>query len=246
MTTVAGELQAALERVLGEVVVVVCAGRTDAGVHASDQAVTFDTDRVVDVNGLRASINALCRPHIVVSAARYVDRSFDARHSCAGRSYTYRILNRQVPDPFRRRVTWRVSQPLDGDAMQTTVDQLIGVHDFSSFCRRQFVKRGGEVLEKPRSRELRTANWVRSGDELVLTISASSFCQQMVRSIVGLSVSAGLGLVDPLDVPAILSARDRKAVPKIAPPHGLMLSHLDYGDIPFVDVPFGADPRDTR
>ena len=105
----------------------------------------------------------------------------------------------------------------------------MGTHDFSSFCRRQFDLRSGEPVEKTRLRTVRRIDWTPApDDEVHLTIAASSFCQQMVRSIVGLSVEVGVGDVAISEVPKILAALDRDAVPTVAPPQGLFLLKVDY------------------
>lgn len=228
--TVAGTLIGALEQVLQHPISIACAGRTDAGVHALDQVVHFDTERAAVVpEELKASLNQLCKPHIAVSEVRVVDPSFHARYSCTGRTYRYRIMNRRLPDPFRRLYAWRVSLPLELDAMNAALQPLLGTHDFTSFCRRQFVTLDDGVVEKPRVRELRAAEWSTGpDDEVQLVISASSFCQQMVRSITGLCVDVGLGRVEVAEVPAVLAAQDRRAVERVAPPHGLFLERVDY------------------
>lgn len=227
--TVGGVLRVGLETVLRHEVPIVCAGRTDAGVHALDQVVHFDTEVEIDADRIRRSLNGLCKPHIVVHEVRPVATEFDARFSCVGRTYRYRVLNRRDPDPFRHDLTWRVAEQLDVDAMNDAGAALIGTHDFSSFCRKQFAEVHGETIEKTRTRELRSVDWSRApGDEVHLVISASSFCQQMVRSITGLCVAVGLGRLAPYDVPAILEAKDRTAVPRVAPPQGLFLERVQY------------------
>ena len=229
VTTVGGTLRDALEQILQHPVPIVCAGRTDAGVHALDQVVSFDTDRAVDAEAMRASLNGLCKPHIVISEVEAVGDDFDARFSCTGRTYRYRILNRRLPDPFRNDYTWRVARPLDVDAMHAAGQALLGTHDFSSFCKRQFDTSGDEPVEKPRTRTLRSIEWTREPvDEVHLLISASSFCQQMVRSITGLCVDIGLGEIDGATVPDTLAARDRTRVPRVAPPQGLYLLSVSY------------------
>lgn len=227
--TIGGVLRVGLETILQHDVPITCAGRTDAGVHALDQVVHFDTDRPVDPDKLRGSMNSLCKPHIVIGEVVPMADDFDARFSCTGRAYRYRVLNRRVPDPFRREFTWRVAQPLDIGLMQRAGEHLIGTHDFSSFCRRQFGTDGDDKFEKPRTRTLRTVRWTREvDDELHLVITARSFCQQMVRSITGLCVDAGRGEVPISDVPGILAAKDRLVVPTVAPPQGLFLERVTY------------------
>lgn len=230
--TIGGTLRFALEQVLQHDVPIVCAGRTDAGVHALDQAVCFDTDKPIHFESLRTSLNALCKPHIVVREVALVPDEFDARFSCTGRAYRYRVLNQRLPDPFRREFTWRVSQPLDVAAMQAAGQALCGTHDFSSFCRRQFDTSGDEPYEKSRTRSVTSLEWVtRPESEIHLEIEAVSFCQQMVRSITGLCVDVGLGMTKVDAVAEILAARDRLAVPRVAPPQGLYLVDVTYPDI---------------
>lgn len=229
LPTVGGSLRTALEQVLQHDVAIVCAGRTDAGVHALDQVVTFDTDKPVVDEAMRTSLNSLCKPHIVVSEVSAVADDFDARFSCTGRSYRYRILNQRLRDPFRRELTWRVAVPLDIDLMQQAGQILLGTHDFSSFCRRQFRDVGDEVVEKSRTRTLRSVEWTTEPDnEIHLNISAASFCHQMVRSITGLCVDVGMGETAVGDVAGILAAKDRLAVPRVAPPTGLYLLSVTY------------------
>lgn len=229
VATVGGTLQAALETVFQHEVPITCAGRTDAGVHAHDQVVHFDTERPVDLDRLGRSINGLCKPHIAIHSVEQVGQEFDARFSCIERRYRYRVLNRSVPCPFRHDRTWRVHGALDLDAMNAAGAHLLGTHDFASFCRRQIVDIADGQHEKSRVRELRELTWTRQpDDEIQLVIVGSSFCQQMVRSIAGMCVDVGLGRVQTSEVPAILASKDRTSVPRVAPPQGLSLERVRY------------------
>ncbi len=134
--TVGGRLRGALEQMLRHPVTLTCAGRTDAGVHARGQVVTVDTTAAVDPVRLRDSLNGMVGPKIVVSGIRLVDDTFDARFSARSRTYRYTVLNREVPDPFRAGTAWWVPAPLDVAAMDLAAVDLVGEHDFSSFCRR--------------------------------------------------------------------------------------------------------------
>lgn len=226
--TVAGELRSALGRILGAPPSLTCAGRTDAGVHASGQTVTFDADRTLDPYRLRMSLNGLCGPEIAVSLVTEVEATFDARFSCEGRIYRYTVLTGPVPDPLRRDRVWHVPYELDIETMRAASVQLLGTHDFSSFCRRKIITtREGEV-EATRVRTLRRIDWSVDGVEMMMEIEASSFCQQMVRSITGLLVTVGRGALTVDDVVPILTARDRNEVPHVAPPQGLCLVDTLY------------------
>ena len=199
-------------------------GRTDAGVHARGQVVSFDADaQRLDVDRIAASVNSLLAPTIAVRDAAIVDDDFDARFSCTGRTYRYRVLNSPTPDPLHDHLVWHVRRPLDFAAMQEATELVIGTHDFSSFCRRKKT-RPDEVLV----RRVRSAVWRRDGEVLEFEISARAFCHQMVRSIVCTLVEVGKGRRRPGDIPAILQARDREAAGSPAPAQGLVLHEVHY------------------
>ena len=226
VATVGGHLREALERVLRHPVQLTCAGRTDAGVHARSQVVTFDTTAHPDPVRLRDSLNGLLGPTVVVTSVRTVAADFDARFSARSRTYRYTVLNRDVPDPFLAATSWWVPEPLDRVALAEACPPLLGEHDFSSFCRRPRGDREVSLV-----RRVLSAGWSEApGDPgvLVFTISATAFCHQMVRSVVGLVVDVGRGHRTPADVVAALSARDRAAAGQLAPPRGLVLWDVGY------------------
>ena len=217
--TVQGDLETALFRRTGEIKTVV-AGRTDRGVHASDQVVSFSVDEPLDVDALQRSLNRQLAPEVAVYSIVEVPNDFHARFSATGRRYRYRIWNAPVLDPLAARTAWHVTDPLDVPAMDLAVGDLVGVHDFASFCRRH---QGRSTM-----RELREATWERSGDVVELSIAANAFCHQMVRSIVAISVEVGTGAFEPSDVREILETRDRAVAKGCAPPWGLTLTAVEY------------------
>lgn len=221
LRTVGGQLIRALERTLRHTVELVCAGRTDAGVHAWGQVVSFDARAGVDVTALRRALNKALRPAIVVRDAGIVDGTFDARHSATGRSYRYTVLNCPFPNPFLAATTWHVEPTLDLSSLRLACDPLYGEHDFASFCRRP---PGGSLV-----RLVRRAEWADLGDGLLrFEIEASSFCQQMVRAIVGTMVDIGVGKRRAGEMAGILRARQRAVAGRLAPPHGLCLWEVRY------------------
>jgi tRNA pseudouridine38-40 synthase len=223
--TVGGALRQALETVLGHPVELTCAGRTDAGVHAWGQVVTFDAlGDDVDLELLRRSVTRMLAPAIVVRGASVAPADFDARRSARGRRYRYTILNDPTPNPFVAASAWHVEPPLDIDAMQLACDPLIGEHDFQSFCRQPAGHAAG-----PLNRRVRDAGWVALDDGLVrFEIEANAFCQQMVRSIVGTLVEVGIGKRRAGELSGILRAASRAAAGQLAPPHGLSLWEVLY------------------
>jgi tRNA pseudouridine38-40 synthase len=226
LPTVAGTLSGALSRRLWHAVTLVAAGRTDAGVHARAQVVSFDAaaDRFEPV-GLQRSLNRALSPAVVVRAVEAAPEGFDARRWARSRSYRYTILNHPLPDPFLAVTAWHVPEPLDIAAMRLACDPLVGEHDFTSFCRvprRMFV-------EANMVRRVLDARWVRADDDVVrFEIRSSAFCHQMVRSIVGFMVAIGTGRRRAGEVAAALRARDRSAAPNLAPAHGLCLWEVGY------------------
>jgi tRNA pseudouridine38-40 synthase len=226
--TVAGSLREAIERVLGHRVELTGAGRTDRGVHARGQVVSFDARADgFDATALARSLNKLLGPHIAVRAAAVVEPTFDARFSATGRVYRYRVLNTHVHDPLLARNAWHVAEPLDLNALRLGADPLVGEHDFSSFCRRPAA--GPDGAAPTLKRRVRRAGWSREGDDLlVFEIEANAFCHQMVRSVVGTLVDMGLARRKAGEMLGILAATDRHAAGRVAPPHGLILWQVRY------------------
>jgi tRNA pseudouridine38-40 synthase len=239
VTTVGGTLAGTLARVLRVPdIELTCAGRTDAGVHAWGQVVTFDVPvKALDRRGstsprpgeplehLQQAVNKLCGPAIVVREAGIVDPSFDARFSATSRRYRYTIVNRPFPDPFLAPFSWHVAAPLDRRSLDQACIPFVGEHDFSSFCRRP--KGGGN--EGPITRRVLAADIESGGDGILhVWIEATAFCHQMVRSIVGTLVDVGRGRLRAGDVLGIIGAGDRHAAGDLAPPQGLCLWEVGY------------------
>lgn len=228
--TVSGALAEALQRVLRRPVEITCAGRTDAGVHAWGQVISFDAPaepggEALDLNAVKRAVNKQLKAEVVIRDIAEAPADFDARRSATGRRYRYTILNQAEPDPFLASTTWHVEAPLDLRAMQLACDPLIGEHDFSSFCRKP------PVPDPVMVRRVRHADWGRFGADGELfrfEVEASAFCHQMVRSIVGTMVDVGTGKKKAGDLAWILRAGDRSLTSGPAPPHGLCLWEVSY------------------
>ena len=221
--TVGGALTGALSRVLGHPVELTCAGRTDSGVHAWGQVISFDADECrLDLEQLQRSVNKQLRPQIAIRSIEVAAPDFDARFSATARRYRYTILNGPTPSPFLARTAWWIDAPLDLNAMRLACDPLIGEHDFSSFCRRP-------NADASLTRRVTDAQWDAGEDgRLEFWIEANAFCHQMVRSIVGTLVEVGLGKKHAGDVMGIIRSENRSAAGQLAPPHGLCLWRVEY------------------
>ncbi len=239
--TVAGALAAAIGRAARtpDLPVLVCAGRTDAGVHAAGQVVHIDLPEAYD-GDLKRAVNRQLSPDIVVHAARPVPGDFDARRGATARHYRYLVLSAADPDPLLAGLAWHVPVPLDLRAMASATDPLLGEHDFRALCRRV----PGRSAAEPIVRRVISAGWRRvpapgedvpaPGEDvpalLRFDIRATSFCHQMVRSIVAVLVDAGRGRASAATVMALLASASRAGTPQPAPAHGLCLVSVAYGD----------------
>jgi tRNA pseudouridine38-40 synthase len=230
--TVMGELRYAMEKIVGQPIEVVGAGRTDAGVHGWGQVVSCDLPDDVDLESLVRRVNRMCGPAVVARAAVWADPpDFSARLSARWRHYRYDVWNVPRPNPFLASSSWHVVHPLSLPVLRLACDPLIGEHDFSSFCRRPKAAPGQP--EPSMMRRVMLARWSEAPTEygaglLRFEIRANAFCHQMVRSIVGTLVDAGAGKLHAGDMRGILLAKDRQAAGQVAPPHGLCLWDVGY------------------
>ena len=218
--TVQGELESALFKLTGEVETAV-AGRTDRGVHARHQVVSFDAAAGLDLARIKRSLNRQLAPEIAVTSVAVAPDGFSARFSATRREYTYLVLNREDPDPFLAKTSWHYETPVDVELMNGGMTELLGEHDFAAFCRK--------AGDRSTVRRLDRIEWTDCGNSLLaFDVAASSFCHQMVRSLVALSVEIGRGRVAPEAVAAILASRDRQRAKGAAPAHGLTLVGVSY------------------
>lgn len=242
--TVGGALAEAIGRVTQTEVALTCAGRTDAGVHALDQVVHFDLPAPaaakLDPAAVMRSVNRQLAPAIVVREAGPVPLTFSARRSATGRRYRYLVVNGPVADPLLATTAWHVSDPLDIRTMAAAADALVGEHDFRAFCRRA----PGTSADDPIIRRVIDARWSLidgskgtalvpvAGRLLAFEIEANAFCHQMVRSLVGTLVDVGRGRKRASDITWILRSADRQQASQPAPPGGLTLMAVHYGEEP--------------
>lgn len=225
--TVQSTLAGAIATVTGMRPVISTAGRTDAGVHARGQVISFDVAPNTDLGAFTRSLNALCAPHVAVGDAQWAPDDFDARASAVWRHYKYVVLNTVEPDPMLVDRAWHVHSPLSVPLMNLACDAIIGEQDFSAFCRKP-PRQPGEP-DASLKRYVMLARWTDNGDgTLTFDIRANAFCHQMVRSLVGFLVDVGLRRRPPSDTRRVLLARDRAHGSQVAPPHGLTLWDVGY------------------
>ena len=222
LPTVQASIERAIAAFSGETLRITAAGRTDTGVHASGQVVSFDLVKPFTADTVRDAINAILRPEpIAIVSAEIADDNFSARFSATGRMYLFRILNRRAPPALEQGRVWHVNKPLNADLMHQAAQSLVGTHDFTTF-------RDIQCQAKSPLKTLDIARVRRFGDEIHLVFAARSFLHRQVRSMTGTLVDVGVGRWEIDDVAKALKAANRQACGQVAPPHGLCLTHVTY------------------
>ena len=238
LRTVQGELEAAIATVLRVPDVhVVCAGRTDTGVHARGQVAHLDVEPDVlvaaagrsphpPIDTVLRKLNGVLPPDIRLHRMAEAPDGFDARFSALWRRYAYRIADTpEVADPLTRRHVLLWPRPLDLGAMNVAAAELLGLHDFASFCK---AREGATTI-----RTIQRFTWERDASGVAIgTVGADAFCHSMVRSLVGCLIAIGEGREDVAWARQVLDRVDRGAtggrVVAVAQPHGLTLEEVGY------------------
>lgn len=229
-TTVQGEVESALQLLFKREVETACAGRTDAGVHALGQVMSFDVDSI-DLAGrslatLKRSLNALTHDAISVREVEPKQKGFSARFDAQAREYHYHLCVDSTPPIFMRDFSWFIPGGLDVSAMEAGAQHLLGEHDFKSFCM------AASAEGKPTCRNVREISFhpetVMGENVLAIKVVGNAFLHSMVRTMVGTLAMVGKGQRDPDWVKEVLAARDRQAAGENAPAQGLVLWRVIY------------------
>lgn len=231
--TVEEVINRALSRLLDEPIRIIGASRTDSGVHALGNVAVFDTETRIPPERISYALNQHLPDDIVIVRSEEVPGDWHPRYCSCVKTYEYHILNAGVPDPTRRLNTAFISYPLNLEDMRRGARVLIGTHDFASFCSiRTGVEDtvrtiyGLEILE-----QRLPGGWDgRNGREITIRIRGNGFLYNMVRIIAGTLLRVGRGFYTPEQVGQILQAKNRQAAGVTAPPQGLVLVGIEYGE----------------
>ena len=222
--TIQEVVEAAVARLTGEAIALIGSGRTDAGVHALGQVANFRTQSAIPLKAFHAGLNSMLPRDIAVLEATEAPPAFHARKSARAKTYEYRILNRGTRSPLNHNYAWWIAPHLDLAAMAGAAAALPGEHDFTAF------RASGSDNKNPVRRVL-AAEWRdRPGDGLVFTITATGFLRGMVRSLVGTMAEAGRGKAPPMILAELLASGARHLAGPTAPPQGLYLVEVVYGE----------------
>lgn len=230
--TIQGEIEKALKKLTGENIRIKAASRTDAGVHARGQVVSFRTDSALPLNSFIDGLNHYLPRDIAVKEARRSDDSFDVRRGAVSREYKYSILNSPTRSPMRQGFSSRVEGDLDIEAMNRACQALVGRHDFASF-----VSSAETARVKRTIREVFKAEITRDGDMIVLDMAANSFLPHQVRNTVGSLIKVGQGKTTVDEFYQMVEAKTPGLAGPTAPADGLCLMRVNYPG------PFNGDAR---
>lgn len=226
--SVQASLEAAIAKVANHPIDVVCAGRTDAGVHGSAQVIHFDSPSLRDNKAWKFGINTNLPDGLCVNWVQPIEQAFHARFSAVARRYRYFIMNKPVkPGLMHDQVTWW-RRPLDAQKMHEAAQALVGEHDFTSF-------RAADCQANHARRNLKDISVRRMGEWVVLEVCANAFLYHMVRNIAGVLLPIGQGSKPVAWSAEVLAAKDRRKAGVTAPGEGLYFVDVEYPDYP--DLP---------
>ncbi len=221
--TVEGVLNEALTSLLHETITVIGASRTDSGVHAMGNVAVFDTDSKIPGEKFSYALNQRLPEDIRVQSSCEVPLDFHPRKVNCNKTYQYRIVNSEFPNPLKRLYAHFTYYNLDVDKMQEAADYLVGEHDFKSFC-------SIHTQAKETVRTIYSLQVTKENEEIIITIRGNGFLYNMVRIIAGTLLQVGLGNRKPEEMEGILLAKDREAAGPTAPACGLTLLQIKYED----------------
>ena len=226
-STVQGTVASAIGRITGEKVLPQGSGRTDAGVHALAQVMTFVTQSSVPTENFVKALNDILPASVRVLEVVEVPAEFHARHSARAKTYRYRIYRETICPPFLARYVWHYPYQIDEESMARAAALVVGQKDFTSFAAVDPERgRDGEAVSNVRT--IFSSAWERSGAELIYTVRGSGFLHHMVRNLVGTFILVGRGTLQEQDVTRILEARNRSTAGATAPASGLYLVNVEY------------------
>ncbi len=218
--TIQGTLEQVLSKLAGRPLPILGAGRTDSGVHATGQTISFEMDWKHPITKLQSAINAYLPQDIVVRDLQETENSFHPRFDAYRRAYKYYIYNTAVRSPIHRNYSWHVRRSLDVEMMHQAAQSLIGVHDFATF--------GQPPQGINTVREVTAVSCQQEGEMVTISIEANAFLQRMVRSIVGSLKQVGEGMWTIEELVDAFQACERSRCGTVAPPQGLFLIAVTY------------------
>lgn len=219
--TVEEKIETAIKKITGEEVKVTGSSRTDSGVHAEGFVANFFTNSKIPGEKFKYAINSRLPSDIIVLSSEEAEENFHARYSSKGKTYYYKILNRELNSPHLRLYSYHYKEELDIFKMKEGAKFIVGKHDFSAF------KSTGTTV-KNTVRTIYSLNIEKRDEEIIITVTGDGFLYNMVRIIVGTLIEVGRGKIEPIKVKDIIESKDRKKAGPSVPPQGLFLKEVYY------------------
>lgn len=219
--TIQGKIEHVLSRLEGEPVEIVGSSRTDAGVHALGQVVSVKLTKVKSAADLKHDLNHALPQDMAVVEVTDVPERFHARYQAKGKTYLYQIWNAEHVQPFLRKYSMHVEQPLALDRMRAAASELTGTHDFTAYSN----------VKSKKKTTVRTIDMITVTEKeglIAIRLHGNGFLYNMARKMVGTLIDAGLGTIEPATIPAILEAQDRSCTGRLAEARGLFLESVDF------------------
>ncbi|MEA2015391.1 MAG: tRNA pseudouridine(38-40) synthase TruA [Actinomycetota bacterium] len=222
VNTIQGQLEAVFSKILDREIDLKYAGRTDAGVHAAGQVISFNTKRKLDIYRIKWSLNSMLPEDIVIKEIKKAAASFNARRDAVLREYSYFVVNKEYQSVFLKRYSILINRKLDIRAMRRAAKMFTGVKDFGSFCNPECIS-SNTVRKVYRFTVEKTKYGM-----VIFKIAANSFLYNMVRIIIGTVLEIGEGKRVPENIGDALKKRDRNLAGKIVPAKGLFLTAVEH------------------
>ena len=216
-----GEIEKAIEEIIGKKVDLTASGRTDAGVHSLGQTANFKTDSKIPTEKFAKAINSRLKKSIVIKSAEEVDEKFHSRYSVKSKTYRYIINNSENGTAIYRGLEYHVPMKLDYEKMNEAIKYFIGEHDFKAF-------KASGTSSKSSVRKILDGSVRKEGERVIIEVTGTGFLYNMVRIISGTLLDVGLGKIKPEDIPSIIESKDRTKAGKTLPAHGLYLLQVNY------------------
>lgn len=216
-----GEIEKAIETIIGEKVELIGSGRTDAGVHALAQVANFKTNSKIAIEKLPIAINSQLKKSIVIKSAEEVDEIFHSRYCAHNKKYRYIINNSQTGTAIYRELEYQFPIKLDVEKMKKAIKYFEGEHDFSAF-------KASGTSSKNSVRKIYNAEVIQDGERIIIELTGNGFLYNMVRIISGTLLDVGIGKILPEDIPNIIESKDRKKAGRTLPAVGLYLVEVKY------------------
>ena len=218
-----GEIEKAIETIIGEEIELIASGRTDAGVHSLGQTANFKTESTIQIEKIPIAINSQLKKSIRIKSAEEVEENFHSRYNCKRKTYRYTINNSEQGSAIYRNLEYHMPQKLNFEEMKKAIKYFEGEHDFKAF-------KASGTSSKSTVRTIYKAEVKQDGERIIIELTGNGFLYNMVRIISGTLLEVGLGKIRPYQIKEIIESKDRENAGRTLPSQGLYLVRVEYDE----------------